>query len=282
MKPKTSYSNLLIITFAFILFISGTYYLGKQSPVTTTTIAPTVNWKTYTNTQWKFSLKHPENWTAISFQKPMVDLLPPDFYQLTDGSISVSLEMNNDVPRIPSSWTNPVVIESTNFDNATWARLNNQTGEITFWKDSIQVYGQIIRSENVTQKMLIDILSSFKFLSNDSDSSMLVKIYQSPTDVTLSCESVDYTEVNLPKSVTPLTDSINYLISQFKDSKGFKLISATISNGIATLTFDDPNFFTSGGSCKSMELSSQIEKTALQFPTVKKVKFIGPEYLFQP
>jgi hypothetical protein len=111
---------------------------------------------------------------------------------------------------------------------------------------------------------------------------MKVKIYQSPTDVSESCESVDFIEVNIPKSVTPLKDSLNYLISHLDNPNGFKLVSAIIKDSVATLTFDDPNFFTSGGSCWSGVLSNQIEKTALQFPSVKSVKFAGPEWLFQP
>jgi hypothetical protein len=118
-------------------------------------------------------------------------------------------------------------------------------------------------------------------LSQNSDT-VEVKIYQSPTDVSESCESVDFIEVDIPKSATPLKDSLNYLISYLDNSNGFRLVSATIKDSVATLTFDDPNFFTSGGSCWSGILSSQVEKTALQFSGVKSVKFAGPEWLFQP
>lgn len=118
-------------------------------------------------------------------------------------------------------------------------------------------------------------------LSQSSDT-VKVKIYQSPIDVSESCESVDFIEVDIPKSVTPLKDSLNYLISHLNNPNGFKLVSAVIKDSVATLTFDDPNFFTSGGSCWSGILSSQIEKTALQFSSIKSVKFVGPEHLFQP
>lgn len=97
----------------------------------------------------------------------------------------------------------------------------------------------------------------------------------------------------IPNTVTPLKDSINLLLAgptaQEKSRgitsefplQGVKLTNAEIKNGTATLTFEDPNFKTSGGSCRAGVLWFQIEKTALQFPSVKEVKFM-PEELFQP
>ena len=62
---------------------------------------------------------------------------------------------------------------------------------------------------------------------------------------------------------------------------GFELISADSDNGMLTLVFEDPEFATSGGSCRVGILWAQIEKTALQFPGVEEVRFL-PEELFQP
>lgn len=63
---------------------------------------------------------------------------------------------------------------------------------------------------------------------------------------------------------------------------GLNLVSANLEEGgILTLTFDDPQNRTSGGSCRIGVLWFQIEATALQFPEVKQIRF-APEELFQP
>ncbi|MCR4325346.1 MAG: hypothetical protein NUV59_00885, partial [Patescibacteria group bacterium] len=63
---------------------------------------------------------------------------------------------------------------------------------------------------------------------------------------------------------------------------GLNLVSAKLGEGgVLTLTFDDPQSLTSGGSCRAGILWFQIEATALQFPEVKQARF-APEELFQP
>ncbi len=98
----------------------------------------------------------------------------------------------------------------------------------------------------------------------------------------------------IPKTMTPLTDALKLLLrgeifdeeralgieSEFPLS-GVVLKSATITDGVATLTFDDPQNKTGGGSCRIAILWAQIEATAKQFPTVESVRFM-PEELFQP
>ena len=98
----------------------------------------------------------------------------------------------------------------------------------------------------------------------------------------------------IPKTLTPIQDSINLLISgkiteQEKSQgisteyplAGFSLKGASLKNKILTLEFDDPNAKTSGGSCRSGILWFQIEATAKQFPEVEQVRFL-PEDIFQP
>ncbi|MEX1247421.1 MAG: GerMN domain-containing protein [Anaerolineales bacterium] len=63
--------------------------------------------------------------------------------------------------------------------------------------------------------------------------------------------------------------------------EGLKLTDVRLDGGVLTLTFDDPNFRTSGGACRSGVLWAQIEQTALQFPGVQQVRF-EPESVFQP
>jgi hypothetical protein len=98
----------------------------------------------------------------------------------------------------------------------------------------------------------------------------------------------------IPKTATPLTDTIKLLLSEkLSDADralgiesefplaGVTLKNASIQNGVATLTFDDPQNKTGGGSCSLAIRWAQIEATAKQFETVKSVRFL-PETLFQP
>ncbi len=62
---------------------------------------------------------------------------------------------------------------------------------------------------------------------------------------------------------------------------GFTLESAQLQEGVLTLRFADPNYFSSGGSCRVTLLRAQVEKTARQFPDVREVH-IEPEAIFQP
>lgn len=62
---------------------------------------------------------------------------------------------------------------------------------------------------------------------------------------------------------------------------GLVLDGSTLSDGLLTLNFSDPNNRTSGGSCRASILWAQIERTAKQYPGVSKVRF-SPNSIFQP
>jgi hypothetical protein len=62
---------------------------------------------------------------------------------------------------------------------------------------------------------------------------------------------------------------------------GLKLDNIRVDKGIATVSLTDLKNKTTGGSCRVSILWKQIEKTVLQFPGIKEVKFY-PETLFQP
>jgi hypothetical protein len=118
------------------------------------------------------------------------------------------------------------------------------------------------------------------------------------------CNAPTYVERTLPYSTTPLADSLNYLFKSLRltnDEQGaglvnrfehpdyatrlakFKLLSATITNNVATITLEDPLDFTGQGSCAGSIIKSQIENTAKQFPSVTTVKFMPDNgTLFQP
>ncbi len=99
---------------------------------------------------------------------------------------------------------------------------------------------------------------------------------------------------SIPRTVTPIQDSINLLIRGELSSAeraqgistefplaGLELSGAALSGGILTLEFNDPRNATSGGSCRSSILRAQIEATAKQFENVNSVRY-KPEDLFQP
>jgi len=65
--------------------------------------------------------------------------------------------------------------------------------------------------------------------------------------------------------------------------EGLKLEDISLSNeGVLSLVFDDPDFSTSGGSCRVNVLRLQIEKTAKQFVEVKSVEILPEGEVFQP
>lgn len=101
-------------------------------------------------------------------------------------------------------------------------------------------------------------------------------------------------EREIPITNTPIQDTVKLLISgnltQEEKTQGItteypleglSLTAASLNNGVLTLTFDDPNNKTGGGSCRVGILWFQIEATAKQFSAVQQVRF-QPEYLFQP
>src|SRR4030043_265891 len=93
-------------------------------------------------------------------------------------------------------------------------------------------------------------------------------------------------ERRIPVTITPIQDTIRLLIqgglTQEEEEigisteyplDGISLESASLNDGVLTLTFTDSNSRTSGGACRAGILWFQIEATALQFPEGKSVQF---------
>lgn len=117
----------------------------------------------------------------------------------------------------------------------------------------------------------------------------------------INCAADTFVYRTIPKSTTPLTDTVRLLlenklteqekafglISPFEDAnysdrlENFELESVDINNGIANLTFSDPDYFSSGGSCRVGLLTSMIDLTVKQFGSVDKVTY-SPYDVFQP
>lgn len=111
-KPKTNYTGSILILFAFILFITGAYFLGKQSvkrpetPVAiptetqvstlpTSTVVPTIvtdlttNWKTYESKQYGFSFKYPVD-LKLSSDPPA-----PDNYTIKNSTTFIAFNIQS-------------------------------------------------------------------------------------------------------------------------------------------------------------------------------------------
>jgi spore germination protein GerM len=117
---------------------------------------------------------------------------------------------------------------------------------------------------------------------------------QGPGGVQCSAQGLVAVSRVIPHTATPLADAVRLLLQGEISSaeraagiesefplQGLTLASAATSDGVATLTFSDPQNKTGGGSCRVAILWAQIEATAKQFPTVTRVRFL-PEELFQP
>ncbi|MEX1028052.1 MAG: Gmad2 immunoglobulin-like domain-containing protein [Candidatus Paceibacterota bacterium] len=110
------------------------------------------------------------------------------------------------------------------------------------------------------------------------------------------CSDAGLVEVTrqIPVTQTPIQDTIRLLLEGNLTAQeeaqgieteypltGFALTGANLANGTLTLSFNDSNNRTSGGSCRVGILWAQIRETALQFDVVDEVEFT-PETLFQP
>lgn len=158
--------------------------------------------------------------------------------------------------------------------------------------------GERVHVEGTLRGAVVTVRS---ITSLSAESGMSIKLYfynpaldQGPGGAQCSRNGLVAVPRVIPKTMTPLADAVKLLLrgeisdeertsgieSEFPLS-GVTLTSATITDGVATLTFDDPQNKTGGGSCRVAIVWAQIEATARQFPTVTSVRFI-PEDLFQP
>mgnify|MGYP000884889244 CR=1 FL=1 len=113
-------------------------------------------------------------------------------------------------------------------------------------------------------------------------------------DVSCDTAAVIPVERTIAYTQSPINDVIRLLIrgelTKAEKDLGFKtefpgrellFQGARLDNGVLYLKFSDPSGFTTGGSCRVSLLKAQIEKTAMQFESVKRVVF-EPANLFQP
>ncbi|MEK7135203.1 MAG: Gmad2 immunoglobulin-like domain-containing protein [Patescibacteria group bacterium] len=110
------------------------------------------------------------------------------------------------------------------------------------------------------------------------------------------CSAKGLVPVNrtIPLTNTPIQDAVRELLkgpttaerAQLSGTEyplpGLTLTSASLTSGVLTLTFSDPQGKTTGGSCRVGVLSAQIEATAKQFGGVSTVRYAPMDSLFQP
>lgn len=146
---------------------------------------------------------------------------------------------------------------------------------------------------NYSQRDLIKSIASTIQLTNHNYLTVQLYYYNSLYDPQFDCtpDAVIPITRSIPFTPTPIQDTINLLLQGqiLPSEKGFstefphpnfKLLSASLANGILTLKFTEVPGFTTGGACRTGLLRTQIIKTALQFSQVKQVIF-SPE-VFQP
>lgn len=113
-------------------------------------------------------------------------------------------------------------------------------------------------------------------------------------NIMCSPEGLAAVERTIPLTTTPVQDAVELLIGGELTPKerergittefpldDFSLEGASLKDGVLTFRFADPQFATSGGSCRAGILWFQIRETAKQFDGVEEIRF-EPEELFQP
>ena len=144
----------------------------------------------------------------------------------------------------------------------------------------------IKETESMPQKDMMKVKLYYYNWKKEKENSEIVE--QEPEEL------LDYVIREIPKTMTPIQDTIRYLLIGLLTEKetaagfftelpalGFEIMGASLSGGILTLRFSDPNYFSRGGSQQVALLKAQIEETAKQFKGVKEVRYL-PETLFQP
>lgn len=140
-----------------------------------------------------------------------------------------------------------------------------------------------VRFDTATQEQTVKLY--YYDQSRDKDAS---------GNVLCSSKGLVAVDRNTSVTVTPIQDSIRMLLrgelTQAERARGIttefplpgvELRSASLTGGILTLTFADPQNKTTGGSCRVSILRAQIEATAKQFSGVNQVRFM-PAGVFEP
>jgi hypothetical protein len=209
-----------------------------------------------------------------------------------------------------------LIFGNPGFKADTWYLIYEKPGsaaesaELKFDSDSVCLggvcpggiaIGERVKVEGIATTSIVLVRRLTTDISTSSGQSVALFFYNPlndrfPGSNNIQCSPQGLTPVTriIPKTNTPIQNTVNLLLRGVlspaeKQSgivtefplDGLKLTGASLKDGILTLSFDDPQNRTSGGSCRSGILWFQIEATAKQFPGVNEVHF-SPSTLFQP
>lgn len=172
---------------------------------------------------------------------------------------------------------------------------------LTFPRPTTQTGTLIFRNDNPSG--LPENQEEFRIPVRFSTQERAVSLYyynpnrDKDADGNILCSDKGLVPVNrtLPVTSTPIQDAVRALLrgelTPAERAGGvtteFPLAGVTLdgaslsSGGTLTLSINDPQNRTSGGSCRVQVLRSQVEATAKQFAAVRTVTF-SPETIFQP
>lgn len=118
-KPEVKNSLVLIMSILLIIAvaIAGLFYfqiqkLSKElskyqiqpSPTPTATTNPTANWKTYTNTQYKYSVKYPADYSVIETSSDYVRFFPGiNNPNLPQSQTYLSIQLDKSPQQLPEA-----------------------------------------------------------------------------------------------------------------------------------------------------------------------------------
>ncbi|MFZ2153545.1 MAG: hypothetical protein WAV41_05870 [Microgenomates group bacterium] len=301
---------LILLSILFVTILGIIYLYVNRSPIVTfTPPSPEINKnKLFTNGKFEFTypttLELLQGQDQITFKTPLNNQI--QIQEVTDNSKTIADYLAKRDKESQASWEGMPSVDVVSMKKTVINGLNcirreehllaaDITQTSTYFKqgDLLVIITLLPIPGNTRgddQAIYDQILSTFKFI--DITNTQTVKIYFHNPAIDPNFDDPnanDYKLVTIPKTNTPLKDSLDELIKLFitEDEKAygsrvlnFRLKSAIISSGVAKLVFEDPEFYTSGGSTRVGLLYSQIEKTALQFPSVKKVEISGAT--FQP
>ncbi len=181
-------------------------------------------------------------------------------------------------------------------------QINKINTELSHISDQIAVLSTVKIPATTTPT---DVNPSGTVEPTNAAETIKVKLYYKNTKTDpemLNCEADTFVYRTIPKTAKVLTDTLNALITNkltaeekafglsnpFEDPAytdrldNFSIKSVSVNSaGVATVTLDDPDYFTSGGSCRVSNISTMFELTSKQFSTVDDVQFL-PLDVMQP
>lgn len=165
-----------------------------------------------------------------------------------------------------------------------WMKLPTHFETTIFFDYPGDGIGQLVfRNENASGEPERDKTFTLPVkLQKSSAQNMKVKVYFNNSAANASCETVFYSERQIPKTEAPARAALEQLLmgpTNIERTAGFstsinpgvKIQSLVIANGVAKVDFSQELQEGVAGSCRVIAIRSQIEQTIKQFSTVTSV-----------